>query len=137
MTLVKKLPRFQQAYRELVRLEQRETWSRSEIETYQLERVNALWRNACENTPHYRELKSQRSLPTSFRSLNEYYASVPIVTKDEMRQKPDAFCSEIKQRGEWVFTGGATGEPFKNYFACGGFFVGVRFRVWDYSGWGG
>jgi phenylacetate-CoA ligase len=136
MTLARKLPRFQQAYRELARLEQREKWSRSEIETYQLERVNALWRTACENTPHYRELREQRALPTSFRSLNEYYASVPIVTKDEMRQKPDAFCSEIKQRGEWVFTGGSTGQPFKVYWPSEASVEALRSRYRYYAMWG-
>src|SRR3954453_8049953 len=100
MPLVRQLPRFRQAYRELARLEQRENWSRNEIEAYQLERVNSLWSSACEHTRHYRELRQRRSLPLSFRSLDEFYSTVPILTKDGMRREPEAFRSDLKLPGD-------------------------------------
>jgi phosphoenolpyruvate phosphomutase len=136
MSLVKVLPRFRQAYRELGRLEEREKWSRAEIEAFQLERLNSLWGNACLNTRHYRELCKQRSLPASFRSLDEFYTAVPIVSKDDMRRDPDAYLSELRPRGEWISTGGSTGQPFKVYWTREGSIEALRSRYRYYAMWG-
>src|SRR3954468_8636189 len=136
MSLVKHLPRFRQAYRELAQLEQREKWSHGEIEAYQLERVNSLWGSAREHTRHYRELRQQRSLPLCFRSLDEFYSAVPILTKDEMRREPEAFRSDLKRPGDWVFTGGSTGQPFKVYWNSEATVESLRSRYRYYAMWG-
>ena len=40
----------------LSELERRETWSRSEVEAFQLDRLNALWLDAVAHVPYYRQL---------------------------------------------------------------------------------
>src|SRR4051812_27808502 len=101
MKLLKYLPRFRQAQRELRRLEERERWTRSEIEAFQLERVNALWNHARRHTTYYRQLIAERSLPHRFRSLEEFVTSVPVVSKDDLRNDLNGFRSETRPRGEW------------------------------------
>ena len=57
------LPRFRQAYRELAALEARERWSRVEIDSWQLDRLNVLWQHAVACVPYYRQLAASIRLP--------------------------------------------------------------------------
>jgi phenylacetate-coenzyme A ligase PaaK-like adenylate-forming protein len=85
----------------------------SEIERYQLERLNALWRRACEGLPHYRQLAAERSLPTEFRTLAEYRDSVPPLTR-AIVQEHIASCSWSRPRPDRMrITGGSTASPLQ------------------------
>ena len=72
MKVAKLLPRFRQAYRDLAVFASREDWSRSEIEEFQRDRLNAVWRHAVAHVPFYRALRERLHLPETFGSLEEF-----------------------------------------------------------------
>src|SRR5271168_4166936 len=111
------LPRFKQAYREQDMLQARENWSRVEIEAFQLERLNSLWRHAVAHVPHYRQLAFESHLPPSFHSLEEFRATVPILAKNLVRDQPTVILSEAPSAGSWQRTGGSTGTPMNVFWA--------------------
>ena len=116
MTLLRLLPRFKKAYRELEVLKERESWTRGMIESFQLERLNALWRHATTHVPYYRKLISRCALPAHFSTLAEFTSQVPILPRSEVKQQPLAFISEKAVRGSWCRTGGSTGIPMEIYW---------------------
>jgi phenylacetate-CoA ligase len=95
--------------------ESRENWSRREIEVYQLERLNEIWRHARRYVPYYRQLAGSRSLPEQFADLAEFRLTVPILLKNQIAEHGDAFLSEIAPRGSWHCTSGSTGIPLRAY----------------------
>jgi phenylacetate-CoA ligase len=115
MNLLSLLPRFRAAYRALRELEGRESWSRTEIETFQLERLNAVWSHAIAHVPYYRTLHAS-GMPERFASLDEYRSVVPVLPKEGVRDWPKEFFSEQPQRGRWMRTGGSTGTPMNAYW---------------------
>lgn len=118
MNLMRWLPRFQRARRSLQVLAARETWSRTTIEAYQLNRLNAVWQHAVAHVPYYRDLRAQDDLPLRFESLADFRASVPILSKTAVRASPLRFLSDQRGRGEWKRTGGSTGSPMDVYWAA-------------------
>jgi phenylacetate-CoA ligase len=110
------LPRFQKAYRELEILKERESWTRGMIESFQLERINALWRHATTHVPYYKELISRSTLPANFSTLTEFTSLVPILPRNEVKNQPRAFISEKAAPGSWCRTGGSTGIPIEIYW---------------------
>jgi phosphoenolpyruvate phosphomutase len=117
MRVLKFLPRFQEAYRAMRTLEAREGWSRAEIESFQLERLNDVWAHATAHVPYYRQMAKYESLPARFASLAEFTARVPVLPKVEVREHPRDFLSEQALRGHWTRTGGSTGTPMNCYWA--------------------
>ncbi len=117
MALLQYLPRFQQAYRELDALAGRETWSRAEIDAWQLERLNAVWQHATRHVPYYRTLAARSDLPRKFASLGEFQALVPVLPKTIVRLRPQDFLSRDAAPGSWHRTGGSTGTPMGVYWA--------------------
>src|SRR5437660_159991 len=111
MKLMRFLPRFRRAYRELAELEARENWSRSEVEEHQFGRLNAVWSHAISFVPHYRHLAAAKALPPRFGSLDEFRALVPLLHRTEVRDRPLDFFSARAERGSWTRTGGSTGTP--------------------------
>ena len=81
MNISRYLPRFRQAYREMQTLALREKWTRTEIEAFQLERLNQLWSRAVEHVPYYSRLRSDRNLPPRFESMDEFKNTVPVLEK--------------------------------------------------------
>lgn len=117
MNLLRHLPRFRRVYRELATLEARERWSRPEIETFQLDRLNRLWGHAVGHVPYYRTLRTASRLPERFSSLQEFRSTVPMLPKQRVSSRTDEFLSEIPDRGRWYRTGGSTGIPTKFYWS--------------------
>lgn len=117
MRLARFLPRFQRAYRALDTLAMRESWSRQQIECFQLERLNTVWQHAIAHVPYYRRLAAQSGLPPGFSSLAQFRATVPILSKTEVRDQPRAFLSAKAKRGRWRRTSGSTGTPISFYWA--------------------
>lgn len=111
MTLLRHLPRFRQAYRQLTTLQEREGWSRSKIESFQLERLNRLWDEAIHHTAYYRKLVAQSGLPNEFRSLQAFRDAVPTLPKQQVRTRRSDFLSDRAEPGKWHLTGGSTGAP--------------------------
>lgn len=117
MNVAALLPRFREAQRSLGALEERESWSRAQIEDYQLDRLNAVWRHATTYVPYYRQMASERGLPESFRSLRDFVAGVPLLRRSQIQTNARAWLSEKPSRGRWIATSGTTGTPLRVYWA--------------------
>lgn len=117
MMLARRLPRFRAAQRALSVLAEREAWSRQQIEAFQLERLNQLWRHARQTTPYYRTLAEQHALPEQFEKLAEYAERMPVLDKQQLRTGADSLLSETRPAGAWHRTGGSTGTPLAVYWS--------------------
>lgn len=136
MKLLRFLPRFQKAYRELDALAQREGWSRGRIEDGQLKRLNAVWKHAIHHVAYYRQLAMEHGLPERFASLDEFKSLVPVLPKSAVRQNPHGFFSDASERGGWQRTGGSTGSPMGVYWGKDAHLEMLRARyrmaaMWD------
>jgi len=116
MTVLRFLPRFRKAHRELDELALRERWPRDRIEGFQLERLNDVWQHARGYVPYYRRLASENALPRRFSSLEEYRQAVPVLPKAEVRTRSRDFLSTEPLPGGWERTGGSTGTPMNVYW---------------------
>jgi phenylacetate-CoA ligase len=85
-------------------------WERSELESWQLERMNALLSQARENSAYYAMALAPFQLP--LRSLDEV-AKLPVLNKQNIRENFDALQCRNLPRSRFVKsrTGGSTGEP--------------------------
>jgi phenylacetate-CoA ligase len=115
MRLLRHLPRFKAARQALAELEAREKWSRAQIDSFQLERLNRLWDSTVKHAPYYRELTRTHGLPREFSSLSHFQAVCPILDKDMVRTRQKDFLSDIAGKGTWFHSGGSTGKP-ASYF---------------------
>ena len=136
MKLLRYLPRFQQAARQLDELAARETWSRGEIEAFQLDRLNAVWRHVAVHTPHYRQLRAELHLPEQFSSLDQFRHRVPLLAKSQVARDPRSFLSQRAPRGEWYRTSGSTGTPLSIYHSHDAHCEMLRPRHRLYVMWG-
>lgn len=115
MQIARHLPRFRKAYRSFEELEARENWTRSQIEAFQLERLNETWRHAIAHVAYYRQLQAQRQLPHRFQSLTEFAEIVPRLDKMYLRKNPHEFLSDQPQPGKWHRTSGSTSIPLQAF----------------------
>jgi phenylacetate-CoA ligase len=136
MTIVRALPRFREAYRALDVLAARERWSRAEVESYQLERLNATWRHAVAQVPHYRDLAIRRRLPKRFSDLAEFRRVVPVLSKSAVQQRPGWFLSEQAPRGRWRHTSGSTGFRTAVFWGDDAYRQSLRAKYRLLSSWG-
>lgn len=136
MNLLRLLPRFQKAYREIAILKERENWPRWKIEAFQLDRINVLWHHAIAHVPYYRNLISRSALPPSFSSLAEFASCVPLLTRDTVKDQPLAFISEKATHGSWQRTGGSTGRPIDVYWGHDAHLEMLRAKYRFYHMWG-
>lgn len=136
MAIMKLLPRFRRAYDELEPLAFRERWFRSDIEAFQLERINAVWAHATEHVPWYREIRARLDSPSRFESLEEFRSVVHVLSKQDVREHPEAFLSDRAQPGGWHRTGGSTGAPMRNYWSTAGHREILRTRYRHLDLWG-
>lgn len=136
MTLTRHLPRFRAAYRSLDMLAERETWSRAQVEAFQLERINALWAHAGAHVPYYRRLAVDAGLPARFGSLSEFQTRVPVLHKSTVREAPTMFRSEIAARGSWKCTSGSTGATTRVFWSHDAHLENLRVRYRLQQMWG-
>src|SRR5262245_8508857 len=134
--LLRLLPRFREAYRALPLLERREYWTRGEIEAFQLEHLNGVWKVARERVPHYRELSEQFRLPERFASLAEYTALVPPLDRETVRVDPSRMLAPQHGAGRWSVTSGSTGEPVRIFWARDGALGMLRTKYRFLASWG-
>ncbi len=116
MHIAKLLPRFHQLDRVLQSFEQRENWSASDLQNYQLERLNKIWAVARTSVPHYVKQSHELGLPDRFGSLQEYSQRMPLLKKSMVRDTPQEMISSNRQPGRWHRTGGSTGIPTAVYW---------------------
>ena len=91
-------------------LAEREGWSRTDVEAFQLDRLNRVWAHASAHVPYYRDLTQRLDLPSRFTSLPEFGGRVPVLEKVVVRRTPHSLLSEHRAPGQWRFTGGSTGK---------------------------
>lgn len=90
----------------------RAIFSREEIERFQKEQFNRIWRDAFTNIPLYRKWKTEHQLPDSIGSLLELQ-QWPVITKKELQLSPELLVRPgVRPTGQ-VLTGGSTGEPMR------------------------
>lgn len=129
------LPRFRRAYRELESLAERKQWSRCEIEGFQLDRINNLWRSAVQHVRYYRQLRNELALPVRFSSLAEFRQSMPPLPKAEVRTRPQDFLSQHHGPGDWNSTGGSTGVPTQVFWGKLAHLEMLRGKYSDLAQW--
>jgi len=109
MNVLRYLPRFRHLDQQLRVYADRESWSRADVESYQLERLNQVWSHAQKHVAYYHKLTAE--LPPRFGSLKEYSALMPLLPKRRVRDQPQEFFSNQHQAGRWYRSGGSTGSP--------------------------
>lgn len=90
----------------------RSTQTRKDIEIYQLNKVNEVWRDAWTNVPFFREWKSEMGLPETVSSLSDF-DKWPIVKKQDLQRSAarGGLLREGQKPMRYLRTGGSTGEP--------------------------
>lgn len=98
-------------HRHLEELERAQSMSYKELELWQSERLHALLCHARDTTDFYRPLVPRDFPPEG--SL-EVLRSLPVVTKKQIKAKPEAFISSVfpRTRLHRGTTSGSTGSPF-------------------------
>src|SRR2546422_900263 len=82
--------------------------TRPQIQEWQLERLNSVWRHAARHVPYYHDLASRQGLPLEFKSLQQYQDEVPLLSKSTICQQPKLLLSDQASPGYWKRTGGST-----------------------------
>jgi phenylacetate-CoA ligase len=124
------------AYQVQRELAARESWSRGEIENFQLSRINEIWSHAIRHVPYYRQLFEENKLPNTFQNLEQYRSSVPILSKHAIRQNPKLFLSDHCAPGKWYYTSGSTGTPTPVYRSKQAHLELLQCKYRFYSIWG-
>jgi phenylacetate-CoA ligase len=95
-------------------LREAESWSREEIEGYQLAEVRRIVRHAWDRAPGYRRLYEDTGVdPDTITSLDDL-RRFPMVDKETIRDRLEEFSVDEPDR-EYITTGGSTGIPFGFY----------------------
>lgn len=136
MNVLRLLPRFREALREMETMAARETWSRHAIEAYQLERLNAVWSHASVHTPHYAQLRADLNLPERFSSFDQFRERMPLLEKSTVAREPRRFLSRQARAGEWYRTSGSTGMPLSVFHSREAHREMLRARYRLYAAWG-
>jgi phenylacetate-CoA ligase len=117
MPIARYLPRFKEAAREINILEQRESWSREQIEEFQLDRLNRVWAHARVHVPYYAHCASELRLPEKFTTLEEFSQTMPVLPKPMVREQKAQLLSGGRHPGLWKYTSGTTGRPNSIYWS--------------------
>lgn len=119
MHVLQMLPRFRRATRTMKILAQRESWSRAQIDAFQLDQLNQLWARSTERVPYYMKLAQERKLPKRFGSIAEFALTVPILPKQHVRERAAELRAPANSNGRTVcmYTSGSTGVPMAGYWS--------------------
>ena len=106
-------------------LERTQWLSRSELEAWQLERMQRLVQYAYDHVPYYRERYQREDIgPGDVKNLKDFQA-LPFLTKHEVNENLDSLVSpQFQGKLHPNETGGSTGEPMR-------FFVDASFYCWN------
>lgn len=86
--------------------------TRKDIELFQVQRFNEIWREAWKNVPFYAEWRKQYDLPETIKGLAELI-SWPILTKGDLRDLSKFVRYDVPCPNAHIMTGGSTGEPVR------------------------
>jgi len=107
--------RGRQTVKRLKFLRKSQYWDRSQLEAWQLERLNSLLEQARLYSPFYRKRFRDLVLPlTSLRDIEQ----LPILTKDDIREHGNNIKCKNLSPARFVAsrTGGSTGEPMQYFW---------------------
>jgi phenylacetate-coenzyme A ligase PaaK-like adenylate-forming protein len=107
-----------------------------DIERYQLDRLNALWRRAIEGLTRYRRLVAERKLPERFDSISEYRTCVPPLSRGEVQEQVAACSWQDPRPDRFRTTGGSTAAPLQMP-AWQSEFKATNPDIWVARGWYG
>jgi phenylacetate-CoA ligase len=116
--------------RRLEWLTESEKWAVGEIEAYQNEMLCALVRHAYANVPYYHELLDRLHLhPSDIRTVDDL-VKLPVLTKEDLRSKPDAFISRKTSTKSLVRrkTSGTSGKSLEFYHSRSA--IQFQWAVW-------
>jgi phenylacetate-CoA ligase len=106
-------PGQRETQRYLRQLERMQWWSRSELEAWQLDKIQELVKYAYTHVPYYRERYRQEGVhPEDIKSLKDFQA-LPILTTEDINSNLQAFVSPQFTNLEPNETGGSTGQPMR------------------------
>jgi len=96
-------------------LRRSQQWDRTTLRNWQLEKLNAVLQQACQNSDYYQKALGGIRLPLE--SLDELHR-IPVLTKDLIRSHLDTIQCRNIPRNRFVMnrTGGSTGEPTYYYW---------------------
>lgn len=107
-------PIFKKTYRFL---KESQTWSREELEEYQLGQLKKLLNHSYENVPYYREIfKKQGLKPEDVQDFNDLQ-KIPFLTKEIIQKRINNLKAENypEYKFRYMITGGSTGDPVGIY----------------------
>ena len=133
---VRLLPRFRRAARAIEVLEQRESWTRPQIEAWQLEKLNKLWSHAVAHVPYYGRLLREYNLPAKFSSIAEFSNTVPLLPRLVVRDESKYFLSDQARPGVWKCTSGSSGKPLLAYWSRDAHQESLYAKYRSYAAWG-
>jgi len=107
-----------------------EWWPRTDIDSYQDERLQSLIQHAYATVPYYRERMRELGLTPSDIRTRADLPKLPILTKEDVRANYERMVSTSAHKRDLVLrhTSGTTGKALHFYFARSA--VGEQWAVW-------
>ena len=114
-----------ESQKHLRELEKTQWYSRAELETWQLVKLQHLVQYAYEHVPYYHDRYQKEGIhPLDIKSLHDFQ-SLPILTKKDINEHLDSLVSpHLRSQAQQNQTGGSTGQPMQ-------FFVENSFWWWN------
>ncbi len=115
------------------------SWSREQIDRWQLQHLKEILRHAYENVPAYRQLYDEAGVaPEDFQELKDL-SNFPLVTKELLRDNIEDFSARNIPQWKRLYrtTGGSTGIPFGFYLLQENIEREFAFlhSAWERAGW--
>jgi len=96
--------------------------TKEQIEEYQFLKLKSLLQHAYNTVPFYRDTWNEHGIDINkIQSLDDFYNSIPLVTRDMVQDAPERFVSSIYKpaQGLLMNSGGSTGIPLTLYYLKG------------------
>jgi phenylacetate-coenzyme A ligase PaaK-like adenylate-forming protein len=85
----------------------------ADIGLHQLRRLRAVWSDAVTHVPYYQRLVAGRAAPPSIESLEQFFADVPPLHRQDIIASPELFVRTDRTPDEYRMTAGSTGNPLR------------------------
>lgn len=83
------------------------------VSSIQLSRFNELWKQTVRQSPYYRALAGELSLPEEFRCWEEFSSSIPLINREKLRREIPNLTLTGRRADYFRITGGTTSEPLR------------------------
>jgi len=125
--------------RRIRRLQEMESWSREQVDSFRLRQLQRLVRHAYDNVPFYRKLWDEAGVgPDQIDSLEDL-SRFPRTTKEQLRAAGDLVLDQTRPKSSFIQgrTSGSTAEPFVYYETKTHYkwFVASGLHGWTWGGW--